>query len=180
MERLRDITQETVHLAVRERDNVVIIERLESPQPVRTHVTLGMAVPMVASANGKAILSTLPDSEIQELLERGLTSFTDATVTDPAVLWAQVEEIRTRGYATNEGEWRGDVVAVAAPIMEGQRAGAGLSISTPAHRMTPQLQEEYGNMLLEAAASVSDTLPTAGSDQHLADRRPGPRRSPSE
>lgn len=162
MERLRDATRETVHLAVRDGDNVVIIERLESPQPVRTHVTLGMAVPMVASANGKAILSTLLDREIQDVIDRGLTSYTETTVTEPHRLWEQIEQIRSLGYATNEGEWRGDVAAVATPIVEGRRPPAGLSISTPAHRMTADLQEQYGTMLVEAAAAMVEALAGTG------------------
>ncbi len=158
MERLRNDTQETVHLAVREGDNVVILERLESPQPVRTHVTLGMAVPLVASANGKAILSTWPKSELETLISKGLTAYTGATLTDPARLMEHIEDIRVRGYATNEEEWRADVVAVAAPIVEGLRAEAGLSISTPANRMTATLQAHYGELLVEATTSIAADL----------------------
>lgn len=160
MERLRSTTRETVHLAVQEGDNVVILERLDSPQPVRTHVTLGMAVPLVASANGKAILSTWSTAELEALIGKGLTAYTASTLVDPARLMKQIKQAQARGYATNEEEWREDVAAVAAPIVivEGDRAQAGISISTPAYRMSPQLQEEYGRLLVEATASIAEEL----------------------
>lgn len=165
MEELRSATQETVHLAVPEQDNVIVIERLDSPQSVRTFIPLGMAAPIAASANGKAILAARTRDEVRDLLERGLSAYTPTTVTDAEALLAQLEEIRRRGYATNEEEWREDVAAVAAAISAGGRPIAGISVSTPAHRMTPELQARYGELLTEAAHRISVTLERPGVEQ---------------
>lgn len=163
MEELRAATQETVHLTVPEQDHVTLIERLDSPQPVRTFIPLGIVVPLAASANGKAILATQSREEIEALLDRGLAAYTPTTVTDRNALLAELDEIRRRGYATNEEEWRSGVSAVAAAITaDGGPAIAGISVSTPAHRMTRDLQAHYGQLLVDAAARISGMLGRRG------------------
>ena len=163
MEELRAATQETVHLAVPEEDHVIVIERLDSPQPVRTFIPLGMAAPIAASANGKAILATRPRAELEALLDGGQPAYTPSTVTDRDALLAELDTIRSRGYATNSEEWRTGVSAVAAAITaEGGRGIAGISVSTPSQRMNRKLQVHYGQLLREAAARISSTLSRRG------------------
>ena len=159
MEKIRLATQETVHLAIQERDTIIIIDRLESPQAVRVNLDLGQIAPLVASANGKAILSTWPRDEVEALVSRNLTQHTNSTILDPAQLLANIEEARQRGYATNAEEWREGVAAVSAPIVQGDRAESALSISTPANRMSPEKQREYGALLIDATASIDVVLP---------------------
>jgi IclR family transcriptional regulator, acetate operon repressor len=117
MEEVRTETRETVHLAVPDGRHVVVIERLESPQPVRTFIPLGMAAPITASANGKAILAHLSADDLEAQLADGLPRFTPATITDRPRFLEQLAQIRQRGYATNEEEWRIGVAAVAAAIL---------------------------------------------------------------
>jgi IclR family acetate operon transcriptional repressor len=159
MERLRAATQETVHLAVSEQDEAIVIERLDSPQPVRTFIPLGMAAPIYASANGKVILATWPEEDLAALIQRGLTVHTSTTITDEGELRAQLDEIRRRGYAVNNEEWRTGVSAVAAAITaDDGSAIAGLSISTPTQRLSPKLQEHYGALLKDAVRQISGAL----------------------
>lgn len=165
MEQLRAQTQESVHLAVPEQDNVIVIERLDSPQSVRTFIPLGMAAPMAASANGKAILATKSPEDVQALFARGLSAYTATTVTDERLLLAQLEDVRRLGYATNEGEWRADVAAIASAITaDGGSAIAGISVSMPAQRMSPEVQLKYGDLVNDAAQRISATLPRGRRD----------------
>jgi len=159
MEGVRSRTQETVHLAVPEQDQIMLIERLDSPQPVRTFIPLGMAAPITASANGKAILATRPRDEQEVILERGLPACTPVTVTDRGELLAELDSIRQRGYATCNEEWRTGVSAVAAAITAGgSRAVASISVSTPANRMSREHEGRYGELLKEAVQQISSTL----------------------
>ncbi|OZM76861.1 IclR family transcriptional regulator [Pseudonocardia sp. MH-G8] len=159
MEKLRSATQETVHLAVSEQDKVIVIERLDSPQPVRTFIPLGMAAPIYASANGKAILATWREEELTALIHRGLPVHTSTTITDEGELRARLNEVRRLGYAVNDEEWRTGVSAVAAAITaDDGSAIAGLSISTPAQRMSRKLQGRYGELLKDAVRQISAAL----------------------
>ncbi len=159
MEELRSATQETVHLVVPEQGQAILIERLDSPQPVRTFIPLGMGAPIAASANGKAILATRSREEVEALLDLGLSAYTATTVTDRDALLAELDQIRRQGYAANNEEWRSGVSAIAAAITaDGGRAIAGISISTPAHRMSRKLQGQYGQLVKDAAAQIGNTL----------------------
>ena len=65
MERLREETEETIHLTVPERDRMVLVERLDSPMVVRSSYPLGFSAPMHATSTGKAYLSRLEIAEIE-------------------------------------------------------------------------------------------------------------------
>lgn len=69
-------------------------------------------------AAGKAILANIPRERVDEIIEqRGLTSYTDQTITDPDVLYDDLVEIRERGYAYNEDETIPGIRSVGAPII---------------------------------------------------------------
>lgn len=159
MEELRRRTDETVHLAVPESGKVVLIERLETVQPVRIILPLGQVLPLHASANGKAVLAVSPAEVIDRQLAEGLSDFTPTTITEPRRLLAELAEIRERGYATNGGEWRTDVSAVAAAVIgsSGQPV-ASISVNVPTSRLTSEDRSAYGLLVREAAAAVGSAL----------------------
>lgn len=159
MEDLRRRTDETVHLTVPDGDQVVLIERLETSKAVRIILALGIHLPIHASANGKAVLASSPPEVIERQLAKGLEGFTDATVTDRGELLAELARIRERGYATNTGEWRSDVSAVAAPVLgESDTPVASISVNMPTSRMTPESTAAHGALVSETARQVGVAL----------------------
>jgi IclR family transcriptional regulator, acetate operon repressor len=171
MEDLRRRIDETIHLAIPDGDKVVLIERLETSKPVRIVLPLGMSLPLHASAHGKAVLAADSAPMVEQLLADGLPRYTNTTITDPGELLAELEEIRKRGYATNGGEWRSDVSAVASAVVDDTgRPVASISINVPTSRMTDESRSAYGALVREAAAAVGAALgrtrtaqPRAGS-----------------
>ncbi|MGV9315307.1 IclR family transcriptional regulator [Streptomyces sp. NPDC003691] len=159
MEELRRRTDETVHLAVPEGGKVVLIERLETSKPVRIVLPLGHVLPAHASANGKALLAAGPETAVERLIAEGLERFTRASITDGAAFRAELAEIRERGYATNGGEWRTDVSAVASAVVDASGAPvASISVNVPSSRMTEESRAALGAAVREAARSVSRAL----------------------
>ncbi|MGC0418724.1 IclR family transcriptional regulator [Embleya sp. AB8] len=155
MEELRRQTDETVHLAVPEGGNVVLIERLETSQPVRIILPLGQILPVHASANGKALLAASPAEVVERRIADGLASYTGTTIIDPARLRAELARIRELGYATNGGEWRADVSAVAAAVLgESGLPVASVSINVPTSRTTEELRAVHGSLVAEAAKRI--------------------------
>ena len=69
-----------------------------------------------ALAMGKVALSLLPEAARRRYAERGLPSFTDATITSPRALMAELDEVRRRGVALEQGEYHPDFCCVAAPM----------------------------------------------------------------
>ncbi|TBO57408.1 IclR family transcriptional regulator [Streptomyces kasugaensis] len=159
MEKLRARTDETVHLAVPEGGKVVLVERLETSQPVRIVLPLGTDLPLHASANGKAVLAAGGPEPVEELLANGLPRHTDTTNTEPDRLRAELAAIRERGYATNSGEWRADVSAVAAPVVLGSgRVVASVSVNVPTSRMTEESRATFGALVRTAARDIARGL----------------------
>jgi IclR family acetate operon transcriptional repressor len=160
MEDLRRHTEETIHLTVPEDGKMVLIERLETDKPVRTSMALGHALPMHASANGKAVLANSSPEVIRPLLLADeLPRYTDTTITDPDELRAELAAIRERGFAVNHGEWRSDVGSVAAAVMGGhEKPIASLSVNIPISRLTQESEVDFGAAISEAASSLSARL----------------------
>jgi IclR family acetate operon transcriptional repressor len=159
MEDLRRRTEETIHLTVPEDTTVVLIERLETSKPVRISMALGHALPLHASANGKAVLANSGPETIRRLLTAELPRYTETTVTDPEELRAELKMIRDRGFALNHGEWRSDVGSVAAAVMDGDgKPIASLSINIPVSRLSEKSEVEFGAAVSEAARNLGIRL----------------------
>jgi IclR family acetate operon transcriptional repressor len=160
MERLRGITDESVRLWAPDGDRLVLLENLDSRQPVRSVLQPGgTTMPLHATAAGKAILASLPDDEVDVLLARPLTALTPHTITDPDVLRVQLRAIRRKGYAETHHEAWQDVSGVAAAIRDpSDRPVAAIALVLPMHRLTATLTRRYGKAVAEAAAALSAEL----------------------
>jgi DNA-binding IclR family transcriptional regulator len=159
MRELRRETGETAHLMVLEGDRAVLIEKVETEHPIRAVITLGSAVPLHGSSNGKAMLAHRPVAEIRSIVGDHLDRYTDRTIVDWDEFLAELARVREHGYATNAGEWRTDISAVAAPIFDHEgRARASVSISAPASRLPAELRPTYGALVTAAAHRVSAIL----------------------
>jgi DNA-binding IclR family transcriptional regulator len=159
MQELRRETGETSHLMVREGEHAVLIERVETDHPVRAVIPLGSNVPLHGSSNGKAMLAALPREEAHAIVGKHLKRYTEATIVDWEELSAELDRVAERGYATNIGEWRADIAAVASAIFD--HAGkpvASISVSAPGSRITDELRTRYGALVREAAQRISATL----------------------
>jgi IclR family acetate operon transcriptional repressor len=159
MRELRKETGETAHLMVLQGSRAVLIERVETDHPIRAVIQLGSAVPLHGSSNGKAMLAHRSEEEVRAIVGDRLERHTDRTIVDWAEFFAELARVRQRGYATNVGEWRADITAVAAAIFDHTgAAAASLSISAPGSRMPAGKRAAYGALVTEAADRVSATL----------------------
>jgi IclR family acetate operon transcriptional repressor len=157
MVRLRDAVNETIHLAMPDglRD-MVLVDRVDCTQTVRTFHQIGDVSPLHATASGRAVLAYLPMSDVDEVIARGLESYNTRTITDPAALRVLLDEVRDNGYSLNRDEFRPDVCAIAAPILtpEGHPLAA-VSISMPESRFTQDRVGEWGRLVATAASEIS-------------------------
>jgi DNA-binding IclR family transcriptional regulator len=159
MRELRRETGETAHLMVLQENRAVLIERVETEHPIRAVIPLGSTVPLHGSSNGKAMLAHRSPREVRAILGERLERHTDRTIVDWEELFAELERVRRRGFATNVGEWRTDITAVASPIFDHEGlVSASLSVSAPGSRMPERLRESYGALVTEAARRVSAML----------------------
>lgn len=156
---LRDAWEETVHLGIVEGDEVVYIERLEPEATVRVVSIVGQRMPLASTAMGKAFLAALPPDERQQrVLGLRLVPHTEHTVTDPAQLLAELEEIAERGYAVDREETTREVTCAGAPVTDVTgRPVATISVCGPSYRMKRRLAA-IGVACATTAATISVAL----------------------
>lgn len=98
-----------------------------------THERVGNRLYLHNTAVGKSMLAELPDWRIDQILDEwGLPAETEQSITDREELWAELETVRERGYATNHEENIADLhgIGVAATEISGNLIG-GYSITGP-------------------------------------------------
>ncbi|KXU82109.1 IclR family transcriptional regulator [Paraburkholderia monticola] len=157
---LRDLTSETIHLAVPSQGEMVYIEKLESPHAVRMASRIGTRVSLTSSSVGKAYLATLGEPEREALLKDApLARFTEHTLTDLDAVRRELEATVQRGYAEDREENEASICCYGAAIRgpDGRALGC-VSISMPTFRQRDDVQAAYIEPLLAACRTIAARL----------------------
>jgi IclR family acetate operon transcriptional repressor len=168
MYRVVNALGESVNLAILDGDEVVYVAQVQPSQNfMRMFTEVGRRAEPHTTAVGKAMLATQPDAEVVDLLSRtGMSRYTDRTLTTPQEFLADLERVRARGYAIDEGEQELGVRCVAVAVPKAPRLMA-LSMSGPLPRMTDDVVASAAPALMKAAAQLGAEL-TASDRLRLA------------
>jgi IclR family acetate operon transcriptional repressor len=140
---------------------VQYVDKVFGHQAARSPSRIGSRLPASCTAVGKALLALSADDDVRALLERtGLPRHTPHTVVDADDFLEQIAQVRSRGYALDEGEQEVGVrcIGVALP---GDRLRAAVSVSAPVGRMTDALAAAAVPLLQTAAHQLADDLASA-------------------
>jgi len=161
---LRDLTRETVHLAVPSLPGMVYIDKLESPQTVRMASRVGTRVTLYSSSVGKAYLAALAPAARDRLIEQlELARFTEHTITSRAKLRKEIEATAERGYAIDNEENEMQIFCYGAAILGADATPVGcVSISMPLFRRNDAATEANIRHLLNACNAISARLGKSG------------------
>lgn len=158
MDDLAERLGETVNIAVL-RDHIVVnVGQSIGGSAVAAHNWIGELTPPHATSSGKVLLAALLPDERLPLLEN-LAAYTDRTITDGAVLEAQLKEAAESGCAQTEDEYELGLRAVAVPVRD--YTGdviAALSVSGPSYRFDDDRLPEIIELLQEAGRAASARL----------------------
>ena len=158
--KLVGLTGETCNLTMQEGNVVVYVDRVETDEPLRLHLLPGTRAPIHCTASGKLFLSRLPLLEQRKLLSMmSLQRLTPKTITDPALLEAELGRIAKRGIGIDNQEFVLGMVAVAVPIcaLDG-RVMAAIACHAPVARKSVEQLLEYIPKLEEAALKLRPLL----------------------
>lgn len=160
LEKLQSIIDETVHLAIPQKNQVVYVNKLE-PKHQGIYMTskIGMARELYSSGIGKAILGTYTRDELDAYLKgRELKPFTPYTITDKAELVSEVAKVKQLGYAIDDEEQEVGGYCIAVAIVNHKRAIAAISISLPKFRLTPSYKTKIIRELANTKGEIENEL----------------------
>lgn len=163
---------EHVHLAIREAAQAIYIALEQSSYPMRLQSEVGQRVPAHATATGKVLLASLPESELLALLaNRHLQKLTPHTITAYGDLRIDLEEVRRLGVAFDCEEYAPGLYCVAAPILDAVGdTVAALGVSVSSARLDGKRLHQLVVRLKQSAEAVSGSRGHPGAAPRRAGR----------
>ncbi|KHL19300.1 DNA-binding IclR family transcriptional regulator [Mumia flava] len=145
---------ETVHLACLDGADVLYLAKRESTHPLRMFSAIGRRLPAHATALGKAMLATLSDEAIDELLPRPLPRLTDATLVEREDLFVDLRQTRSQGYAIDRGENADGIECWAVALDVDAAVPYAVSVSIPTLRIDADLPDRVVQVLRAVQADA--------------------------
>lgn len=138
-------------------DEVIYLDRVETPEPLRFHLRPGSRVPVHCSASGKMLLSQMRPAQRRRLLGHAqLAPVTPRTVTDVDKLEEEVKQIRRDGYALDEEEFLPGLFCVAVLVpTTGATSNQCVAVQAPTIRLRRDGVERVLSALRAAALKIS-------------------------
>jgi IclR family acetate operon transcriptional repressor len=156
---LAELAGETANLAVMEEGFLVYVAQAPSRYMLRTFTEVGNRVHAHSTAAGKAILAYQDRSVVEHIIDEfGLPEHTPHTITEPKALLAELDTIRSQGYAVDDEEQEMGVRCLAMPLLLDGVAIAAVSISAPAARLEPERAAALVEPMQHVAARATESI----------------------
>ncbi|MGC5051561.1 IclR family transcriptional regulator [Micromonospora sp. DT48] len=163
LQELYTAVRENVHLAVRDGDEALYVEKVTGHRSVPTISRAGGRLPLHATGVGKALLAYAPPEVLAAHLRRPLRRCTAYTITEPGRLARELATVRERGWARTHEEMTLGSCSVAVPVRDATGAVlaaigvVGHSLGTTPRQLVPALLTAADRI----AARLADTPPVA-------------------
>lgn len=158
--KLVDELNQTAHLAIREGNEALYIDKVEGPKTLQMRSRVGMRIPLYCTALGKVFLAYSSEEDIDRYLkEVELIPRTQNTIVSSDRLKEELLGIRKRGYALDNQENEEGIICVGAPIIDfSGKVVAALSVSGFFKDFSPDKIPEISSSLQKIASSISQDL----------------------
>ncbi|MCD0447559.1 helix-turn-helix domain-containing protein [Glycomyces sp. A-F 0318] len=158
LERLVAEVQESASVAVLDGTDIVYVSRVATRRIMRVAINIGTRFPAVSTSMGRVLLADLdPEGLDAALAAAEPTAFTPFTVTDEDRLRAEIDLVRTQGWAFVDQELEEGLRSIAVPIRD-QRGKAVAAMNVSSHTSRNDLDSVRRDLLpplLAAAARVA-------------------------
>jgi IclR family transcriptional regulator, KDG regulon repressor len=154
-------TEETVHLCVLDKTDIVYIDKIENLSSLPLVSRIGSRAPAYCTASGKVLLSSYEtDTLIGIFQDITMAKRTANTITDLVQLLEEIKATKTNGYAIDNEEHEEGIKCFSAPI-RGQGEDIVGAISLTGRRRIfdqPEIETAMLCRLTETARKVSRAL----------------------
>ena len=160
LQQLTALSGETCGLYIRQGLDRILIQRVESPHPLRQHTAIGERLPLHIGASGQVLCAGMPDDALHRFLDAlPPVRLASGKPVSKKELRARCEQVRLRGYAIGVDERWDGVSSVAAPIVRGgDDVIAAINIAGPSSRMPIEKLEQLSLEVCRAAREISEKL----------------------
>ncbi len=150
----------TALLAVRRNFEAVIIAKVDSPWDNYPGAWVGHHLALHCTALGKALIAHLSDTELDQLFRhRSFATYTPSTLCSLEALKADLVQVRSKGFATNNEEYAIGGRSVGAPIFNHTgRTVASICVRGSTSRFPDSRIASYGNEVVRSAKEISRHL----------------------
>ena len=147
----------TAGIAILQRDQVLLIDQVESPQFIKIETGIGTQLPVHTNSLGKVLLAHLPRAEAVALIRRtGLPARTSRTIIDEDKFMAELDLVRKRGYALSTEEQFVGARGLGAPITNAEGVVvASISVVGATTQTVWKRLDELVELVKAAAREVS-------------------------
>lgn len=153
---LVDEVGESCNLTALSGSEVVYLDRVETPAPLRFYLHPGSRVPVHCSASGKVLLAQMTPAERRQLLGHApLAAYTPQTLTDFDRLEAEIRAVKRQGFAIDNEEFLPGLLCLAVLVPAAARRSK-LCVAVQAPVMRLPLDRAAG--LLPALQRAADAL----------------------
>lgn len=155
-----ELERYTLTMSTLDGSDVVYLACRNSATALGFTFRVGMRLPALFTATGKAILSTLPKSQVINMCQESWpTPLTSRSVNNYDELMTELLDTENRGYSVEEGQVRDGMTCIGAPIRDFTgMAVAGIAISMLESEATPAQRVAAGVALQNLAKELSVQL----------------------
>jgi IclR family KDG regulon transcriptional repressor len=164
LEEVGEKTRLSVFLGIRSGSRAIIMDKVDSPTDIKVSSEVGMAIPLLAGAGGKVLLSQLSDEEMDGLLsESKLVKFTGRSCVNRKKYKEMIKRARKEGFAVDDEEYIEGVRAVAVPLrLHRENLEAALWVVGLKSQIKDAAIPAFRSMLQEVAETIETRLWNGG------------------
>jgi|SRR5450830_35706 len=159
LQQLSQETEETTNLTILDGPDVVFVQRIVSRNVLNPNVVTGTRLPAYCTASGLAMMSTLSEAEVDQILDASdLKMYTPFTIADRDQITQRLTLFREQGYAhIREEYFLGDIstAAVVTDSRRGRTVGAVNLAITTARWSGDADERRHADLVMLAARAIS-------------------------
>lgn len=150
---------ETCNITMRDGDQLIYLDRVESDWPLQFRLKIGSRVPLHCTASGKIFLAFTPSLRRMLFRSQPLHRHTPYTLTTAEQIEGALAGIRKTAVGTDNGEFMEGMAAVAVPIYDARgRLCATVAVHGPVSRLPLERALAFVPMLKKASKEIEKTL----------------------
>lgn len=160
IEQLRDTSQCSSHLAIRDGRDIIYIARVSAAGSRINQVSIGTRLPVHCTSLGRMLLTDLSRADFEQLFpNERLPGNTPGQLQEREALWQMVQQDKARGYVIGESFFRHGISSIVYPVYDRSgKVAAVVSILVPSEEIPQSCRERLQNEVSLAADKISGFL----------------------